>query len=214
MYANAGQSTPENTARKILNVCLHGIYIPRSACLKKTATRLYRRAALGAQPMKNDVFDRARAVSAVDVAMQAGLHLKRKGGRWWTCCPFHSEKTPSCCFDEAGRFHCFGCQADGDSIEFYARLHGVDTLTAARQLAGDINIPHRAAPVRQQVREPGILSEPDEDGYTYDYLCTVLHRSAEVMQESEKDTPELWEAVAAHANAESRLENMMGGEMT
>lgn len=57
------------------------------------------------------------------------------------------------------------------------------------------------------------MTEPDDDGYTWDYLCTVLHRSAEVMQETEKDTPELWEAVQAHANAYVRLENLMAGEL-
>lgn len=30
------------------------------------------------------------------------------------CCPFHQEKTPSCCLDHKKMtFHCFGCGAQG-----------------------------------------------------------------------------------------------------
>ena len=40
-----------------------------------------------------------------------GLTVNRKG----MCkCPFHEDKNPSMKVDK--RFHCFGCQADGDVI--------------------------------------------------------------------------------------------------
>lgn len=40
------------------------------------------------------------------------------------CCPFHDDKHPSMKVDR--RFHCFGCQADGDVIDFTARLFGLN----------------------------------------------------------------------------------------
>lgn len=40
------------------------------------------------------------------------------------CCPFHDDKHPSMKVDR--RFHCFGCQADGDVIDFAARLFGLN----------------------------------------------------------------------------------------
>ena len=38
-------------------------------------------------------------------------------------CPFHNDNNPSLSLDEArGLFHCFGCQASGNIIKFYAML--------------------------------------------------------------------------------------------
>ena len=37
------------------------------------------------------------------------------------CCPFHNDKTPSMKLDR--RYHCFGCGADGDVIDFTAALY-------------------------------------------------------------------------------------------
>ena len=35
-------------------------------------------------------------------------------------CPFHNDRTPSMKVDK--RFHCFGCGADGDAVDFVSRL--------------------------------------------------------------------------------------------
>ena len=59
-----------------------------------------------------------------------GLTVNRKG----MCkCPFHEDKNPSMKVDK--RFHCFGCQADGDVIEFTSRLFGFNKKAAALKLA-------------------------------------------------------------------------------
>lgn len=43
------------------------------------------------------------------------VDLKKRGNRYWGCCPFHGEKTPSFTVDPVkGLFHCFGCGAGGD----------------------------------------------------------------------------------------------------
>ena len=47
------------------------------------------------------------------------------------CCPFHDDKHPSMKVDR--RFHCFGCQADGDVIDFTARLFGLNKKEAAQK---------------------------------------------------------------------------------
>ena len=40
--------------------------------------------------------------------------LQNKSGRWWACCPFHNEKTPSFSVNpEKGFYHCFGCGKGG-----------------------------------------------------------------------------------------------------
>ena len=55
------------------------------------------------------------------------------------CCPFHDDKHPSMKIDH--RFHCFGCQADGDVIDFTARLFSLSSKEAALKLAGGFLCP-------------------------------------------------------------------------
>lgn len=49
--------------------------------------------------------------------------LKKKGPRYWGCCPFHSEKTPSFTVTpQKNLFHCFGCHAGGDVFNFIMKI--------------------------------------------------------------------------------------------
>jgi len=58
-------------------------------------------------------------ISILDIARQFGITVK--GNK--AICPFHADKDPSLTFNEAkGWFHCFGCQAKGNIIKFYAML--------------------------------------------------------------------------------------------
>ena len=62
-------------------------------------------------------------------------------GRNGMCvCPFHDDKNPSMKVDR--RFHCFGCQADGDVIDFVSRLENVSPKEAALMLAQDFSVPY------------------------------------------------------------------------
>lgn len=54
------------------------------------------------------------------------------------CCPFHQDRHPSMKLDR--RFHCFGCQADGDVIDFVAKYLGLSVREAAIRLAEDFGI--------------------------------------------------------------------------
>ena len=45
-------------------------------------------------------------------------HLVQKGRLYWTCCPFHMEKTPSMCiYDYEQVYHCYGCKEETECIE-------------------------------------------------------------------------------------------------
>ena len=56
-------------------------------------------------------------------------------------CPFHADKNPSMKVDRS--FHCFGCQADGDVIDFISRLETVSPKEAALMLAQTFSSPTR-----------------------------------------------------------------------
>jgi DNA primase len=77
--------------------------------------------------------------SHLDIVQVVGerVQLRKAGAASWKgLCPFHGEKTPS--FNVHGDkqfFHCFGCGASGDVIEFVKRSDALTFPDAIRQLA-------------------------------------------------------------------------------
>ena len=162
--------------------------------------------------MQETLFETARRVSSADVARNAGLALKRHGGREWTCCPLHSEKTASLCFYPDGGWYCFGCHAGGDAVDLYAALYTVTRVEAAKTITGADGLPRVIVnTVRHKKRE--FLAGADEDGFTWDRLCAIRNAACAVIDEEKGDTPRLWDAVAARSFAEERMDNMLLGEL-
>ena len=65
-------------------------------------------------------------INIIDVIQNAGVHIEQHGREYSACCPFHQEKTPSFFVDEKKQlFHCFGCGAGGDVIDFVTIYHGL-----------------------------------------------------------------------------------------
>lgn len=162
--------------------------------------------------MQENLFEIARRVSSAGVARNAGLALKRHGGREWTCCPLHSEKTASLCFYPDGGWHCFGCHAGGDAVDLYAALYKVTGVEAARAITGADGLPRVVVnPVRHKKRE--FLAGADEDGFTWDRLCAIRNTAQEIIVQG-GDHPRLWDAVVARSFAEERMDNMLLEEIT
>ncbi len=60
-----------------------------------------------------------------DVAKSYGIKVKNKKAK----CPFHEDKNPSLSLsDEKNVFHCFGCGAKGNILEFVRRLENGNSL--------------------------------------------------------------------------------------
>ncbi len=78
------------------------------------------------------------SVSTRQAAERYGIKVNRNG---MARCPFHNDRIPSMKVDE--RFHCFGCQAEGDVIDFVARLFDLSVKDAAEKLADDFGIDGR-----------------------------------------------------------------------
>lgn len=77
--------------------------------------------------------------------------LKKSGKNYSACCPFHSEKTPSFTVDEQKQFyHCFGCGAHGDVIDFVKEFSGVDFVYAYKELGGEIDLKPTAEIIKNQ----------------------------------------------------------------
>jgi DNA primase len=77
------------------------------------------------------------------------VKLIRRGRVMVGLCPFHQEKTPSFKV-ENGRFHCFGCGADGDAISWIQITAGMTFRNSVEELTGD-RLP-KAAPRQDDER--------------------------------------------------------------
>ena len=90
-----------------------------------------------------NVFDAVKqSVTTRQAAEMHGLKVRRNN---MVSCPFHNDRTPSMKVDK--RFHCFGCGADGDVIDFVSRLYGISSLEAAQKTASDFGISYDSKPV-------------------------------------------------------------------
>ncbi len=96
-----------------------------------------------------------RAVHPLPAVVGASVKLIRAGNEWKGCCPFHADRSPSfTIFDGGVRFHCFGCGASGDVLDYLQQLHSVSLREAAAMLQG------RQVPV---VAVRALPAEPDRD---------------------------------------------------
>ena len=101
--------------------------------------------------MGESVFEVVKqSVTAREAAELYGIAVGRGG---MACCPFHDDRHPSMKVDT--RFHCFGCGADGDVIDFTARLYDLSPKEAAEKLAQDFGLSYdsKAPPRRSYVRQ-------------------------------------------------------------
>ena len=75
------------------------------------------------------------------IAERARLNLVRTGREWKACCPFHADRSPSfTVYADDRRWHCFGCGAGGDQVDFIKRFYRVPHRDAVQMVGGD-NLP-------------------------------------------------------------------------
>ena len=116
--------------------------------------------------MGESVFEVVKqSVTVREAAEHYGIVVGRGG---MACCPFHDDHHPSMKVDT--RFHCFGCGADGDAIDFTARLYDLSPKEAAEKLALDFGLAYdsQAPPRRRYVRQKSEvqkLKEKREHGW-------------------------------------------------
>lgn len=78
---------------------------------------------------------------------------KKSGDTWEACCPFHEEKTPSFTVSERkGFYHCFGCPAHGNAINFLMEKNGMRFPEAVEEVAAfmGLQVPKDDRPERTE----------------------------------------------------------------
>ena len=132
------------------------------------------------------------AVKQAVTTRQAAEHFGIRVGRNEMCvCPFHADKHPSMKVDR--RFHCFGCQADGDVIDFVSRLEAVSPKEAALMLAQAFSVPYedKEPPRRRKPRQ----ETPEQqfrrmERYCFRVLCEYRNQLGRWKRDYAPKTPE------------------------
>lgn len=119
------------------------------------------------------------------------------------------------CFYPDGRFHCFGCGADGDAADLYAALHGVPLAEALRICMGRTYAPKPKGPSAADLRR-----KLDEwKGAKWAQACKELHATMAAMIELERKHTQLaeldsfWEAADRLATAKDTLNLLESADM-
>lgn len=169
-----------------------------------------------------NVFEAVKqSVTTRQAAEHYGIRVNRNG---MCVCPFHNDKNPSMKIDR--RYHCFGCQADGDVIDFVSRLHGTGTKEAALMLAQDFSVPYedKAPTGRSRPRPKAPPETPEQRFKRMERHCfRVLSDYYHLLRRWEKDyapqTPEeAWnplftEALQNKAKIEYLLDVLLFSDM-
>ncbi|MBN2617668.1 MAG: DNA primase [Spirochaetales bacterium] len=67
--------------------------------------------------------------------------LNKKGDKFWGCCPFHNEKTPSFTVTEdKNMFYCFGCQKGGSVFNFIMEIENMSFVDSVVYLGKKVGI--------------------------------------------------------------------------
>jgi DNA primase len=85
----------------------------------------------------NELIARTDIVDLID----RKVPLKKAGKNHSACCPFHSEKSPSFTVSRDKQFyHCFGCGAHGNAIDFIMEYDRLEFVDAIEELAGELGL--------------------------------------------------------------------------
>ena len=115
--------------------------------------------------MKVDFEAIKAATDIVSVMAGYGVQFKKSGRDYVALCPFHTEQTPSFhVTPEKGLFHCFGCEAKGNVIQFVAMKEGMGEREAAVKLLTTVPgiSQGNALPRKTEAAEPKKILKPGD----------------------------------------------------
>lgn len=88
------------------------------------------------QKISAGTIDSVMELTDMKALVENYTHLEMRGGKWWGCCPFHGEKTPSFNIDtERKMYYCFGCGKGGNLLTFVKEMEHLSFTEAIEFLA-------------------------------------------------------------------------------
>lgn len=118
----------------------------------------------------------------VDVVSEQVI-LKKNGSRYWGCCPFHKEKTPSFSVNpQLGIYKCFGCGAGGDALSFIMKTKNIEFMDLIKELAQrfHIELPNNIDKSKGFVDIQGQMMAACEKAAIFYHDRLVNHQSEEI----------------------------------
>lgn len=95
-----------------------------------------------------------KKIDLVEV-LESAIELKRAGAAYKALCPFHDEKTPSFMIHRGDtHYHCYGCGAHGDAIQFLMNYQRMDFSQAIEHLAAKFQVGLELASNAQEAKGP------------------------------------------------------------
>lgn len=108
-----------------------------------------------------NVFEAVKqSVTTRQAAEHYGIHVGQNG---MACCPFHNDKTPSMKLDR--RYHCFGCGADGDVIDFPPPCMGWERKKPPYNWHRTSGFPMRTGNRRERQKSPSPGRNPRRNSF-------------------------------------------------
>ena len=87
------------------------------------------------------IIDEIKATARIEDVVGDFLTLKKKGASWVCTCPFHDDKNPSMTISSRlNIYHCFVCDAKGNSIDFLKNYQKLSFYEALQYLAKKYSI--------------------------------------------------------------------------
>ena len=125
-----------------------------------------------------DLVARADVVSVVD----SRVRLKKAGKNYQACCPFHNEKSPSFSVAPDKQFyHCVGCGAHGNALDFIMEFDGLEFPDAVEELASmlGLEVPREQRPGNKPARDRAEIEDDFE----------LMERCARFFSQQLRDNP-------------------------
>ncbi|MCR4926294.1 MAG: DNA primase [Clostridiales bacterium] len=91
--------------------------------------------------LSDEFLDELRSKADIEQVISSYVNLKRAGKNLVGLCPFHNEKTPSFSVStDKQLYHCFGCGASGNVINFIKEIENLDFYDAVKFLCDRYSI--------------------------------------------------------------------------
>ena len=143
------------------------------------------------------LYEAAKTVTALEAAERyAGVQVKRRGAKSWCRCPLPghtADNTPSCAFDDKGRFYCFGCNEGGTSIDMTMKLLDLTTREAAVRICTDFGVEYENSQPARKEKPRVTTAQVDELLTRFDtaacWMLRFLNGAVERKQPAPDDEP-------------------------
>lgn len=127
-----------------------------------------------------NLYEAAKTITALEAAERyAGVQAKRRGAKSWCRCPLPghaADNTPSCAFDDKGRFYCFGCNEGGTSIDMTMKLLDLTAREAAMRICTDFGVEYENTKPAKRTKPRVTTAQVDELLTRFDTAACWMYR--------------------------------------